>query len=289
MKRFAIALFAIIISCLTIKAQNITPYRGVAGEGYNFWLSTPASGDTVSAKPLVVFLHGSSLCGNDLNRVMRYGTMAAVKKGLNLDAYVVAPQNNGGSWKPARIMADIEWVEKHYNIDKDRIYVLGMSLGGYGTIDMAAAYPDRIAAAMALCGGGTSKTLENLNLVPLWIVHGIADNRVSIAKSDKVVNRMKEADPEMPRLQYDRVPGMNHSTPARFFYMPDTYRWLLAHSLKDPERPIAATFPITKEVLSNAYNSLRTDRSLITPHITIDAIGDLQHAPGTRTPISVKM
>lgn len=117
MKRFAIALFAIIISCLTIKAQNITPYRGVAGEGYNFWLSTPASGDTVSAKPLVVFLHGSSLCGNDLNRVMRYGTMAAVKKGLNLDAYVVAPQNNGGSWKPARVMADIEWVEKHYNID----------------------------------------------------------------------------------------------------------------------------------------------------------------------------
>lgn len=283
------ALLAIVMCCLSVTAQTITPCKGVAPDGYNFWLSTPSTGDTNTPKPLVVFLHGSSLCGNDLNRVMRYGSMAAVKKGLNIDAYVIAPQNPGGSWKPAKVMADIEWVEKNYKVDKNRIYVLGMSLGGYGTIDMAAAYPHHIAAAMALCGGGTSKTLENLNEVPLWIVHGLADNRVSIAKSDKVVDRMKAADPETPRLQYDRVPGMNHGTPARFFYMPDTYRWLMAHSLTDEDRPICATFPITKELLRTAYQSLRDDRSLITPHPTIDAVGDLLHAPGTRTPISVTL
>ena len=70
----------------------------------------------------------------------------------------------------------LKWVEDWYNVDYDRIYVLGMSLGGYGAIDFAATYPEDIAAAMAFCGGGTVRDLSGLNGVPLWIVHGTADS-----------------------------------------------------------------------------------------------------------------
>lgn len=282
MKKIFILVLATIFGCFMGIAQNIKPYRGVVPDGYNFWLSTPA-GDSVSKKPIVVFLHGSSLCGNDLNRVLRYGTLAAVKKGLNLDAYVLAPQNPGGSWKPEKVMNDLRWVEKNFPVDTNRVYVLGMSLGGYGTIDMAAAYPDKIAAAMAFCGGGTSKTIENLNQVPLWIIHGTADRAVSITQSDKVVNRMKTANPETPRLHYDRVSGMNHSQPARMFYMPDTYRWLFAHSLSDEQRPVAEKFRVDQNLLRNAYQSLRTDRSLIAPTPTVDAVGNMAPESGNST------
>lgn len=264
MKSFIISLFAIISLLIPTLADaaKIEAKRGVVKESYNFWFCEPEL-NTDEAKPVVIFLHGASLCGNDLNRVKRYGTIAAIEKGRSIDAYVVAPQNPGGAWSPSKIMKVVDWVKENKNVDSKRIYVLGMSLGGYGAIDLAAAYPDDIAAAMAFCGGGTSKKIEDLNKVPLWIVHGTADRAVSVKESDKVVNKMKNADPKTPRLIYDRVPGMNHSQPARFFYLDDSYEWLLSHSLDDPGRPVSARFDITGAA-RYAYAGLNHSRSTYT-------------------------
>lgn len=262
MKSIIFSLLALIALILpsNIFASKLEAKHGVVKDGYNFWLYEPDGASADNAKPVVIFLHGASLCGNDLNRVKRYGTISAIEMGRKIDAFVVAPQNPGGSWKPSKVMDVVDWVAEHHNIDKSRVYVLGMSLGGYGAIDVAAAYPERIAAAMSFCGGGTSKTIENLNDVPLWIVHGIADNRVPISASDKVVSKMKAADPKASRLHYDRVPGMNHSQPARFFYLDESYNWLLSHSLKDNGRPISPKFDITGASL-HAYSGLKHSKS----------------------------
>lgn len=250
-------IFSLLIALVTLPtlAQRLTAHRGTVANGYNFWLLEPS--DSMEAKPVFIFLHGASLCGNDLNRVKRYGTLDAVQKGRTLDAYIIAPQNPGGAWKPEKIMNILKWVEDWYNVDYDRIYVLGMSLGGYGTIDFAATYPDDVAAAMAFCGGGSVKDFSPLNNVPLWIVHGTADAAVSISQSDKVVSAMKQADASTPRLIYDRMPGWNHGKPARLFYLAETYDWLLSHSLKDHKRPVKDGFKLTNELLGKAYSSLR--------------------------------
>ena len=155
-------------SIASLCAQNLTAHRNEVKDAYSFWFRTPevGSGDSI-ARPLVVFLHGRSLCGTDLNRVRRYGPLDAISRGLRLDAYVLAPQNPGGAWRPQRVMRLVEWAVKHYNVDTNRIYVVGMSLGGYGTIDFVGTYPNKIAAAMALCGGGTIKELCGLAQVPL--------------------------------------------------------------------------------------------------------------------------
>lgn len=208
-----------------------------------------------SARPLVVFLHGASLCGNDLNRVMRYGALDAMDRGRQIDAYVIAPQNPGGSWSPAKIMRLIEWAEASYNVDSDRIYVLGMSLGGYGTIDMAATYPDRIAAAMALCGGATVRNLAGLNRLPLWIMHGTADQAVSVSCSDAVVSSIKKTG-DSSRLIYSRMPGVDHGRLARCFYLKETYDWLFSHTLKDRGRKVNKSIPITNASMNNAYRDL---------------------------------
>ncbi len=257
-KRLSILILLFTLFASTLSAAKISSHRGKVKDGYNFWLVEPD--DSMEAKPVFIFLHGASLCGNNLNKVRRYGTLDAVEKGRNLDAYVIAPQNPGGSWNPAKIMNILKWVEDWYNVDYDRIYVLGMSLGGYGAIDFAATYPDDIAAAMALCGGGTVRDLSTLNDVPLWIVHGTADRAVSVQQSDKVVQAMKKADGSTPRLIYDRIPGMNHSQPARLFYLQETYDWLLSHSLKDSNRPTSKKFQITNDLMRKAYSGLSSGK-----------------------------
>lgn len=248
-KLFFILSLLLSITVPTLNARNIEHnYNKVEG-GYNFLFSAPEKSDTI--KPLVVFLHGASCCGRNLDSAKRYGTMNAVESGREIDAYVLAPQNPGGSWKPERIKKLVDWAKDHYNVDPARIYVVGMSLGGYGTIDYAATYPDEVAAAVGMCGGASVKDLSGLSKLPLWIIHGTADSAVPVSQSDRVVKAIDDVD--STRLVYDRIPGMNHSRPARIFYLPELYDWLFAHSLNEEGRPLHACVEMTDDLLKTAY------------------------------------
>ncbi|MCR4852987.1 MAG: phospholipase, partial [Prevotella sp.] len=146
------------LAALGLQAQVVkqTTHKGVKNGGYPFWISLPD--DYLSHQdslPVVFFLHGASLCGKNLSRVKTYGTLAAIDMGRNIPAIVVAPQNPGGAWSPKKLDDILEWTKTHYRVDTTRVSVLGMSLGGYGTMDFAGTYPHKIAAAMALCGGCT--------------------------------------------------------------------------------------------------------------------------------------
>lgn len=266
-KRILMTLLLPIAIGVCISGKGLEPHSGDIAGGYNFWFYTPYdsiatdSAGVREVHPLVVFLHGASLCGKNLDRVRTYGTIDAIEKGRKIDAYVVAPQNPGGSWNPRKVMQVVDWAKANHDVDTTRIYVIGMSLGGYGTLDFAATYPDKIAAAMALCGGATVRDLSGLNRVPLWIIHGIADRAVTIRQSDRVVEAMKAVDSVTPRLKYDRIPGMNHGQPARFLYLADTYDWLLSHSLTDEDRKVNDTFDPGGDILSKAYYGLTFNKS----------------------------
>lgn len=264
-RRNCILLLLGLVTAVTVRGVKVVPMKGVVPDTYNFWFYEPDSIPEDTVKPLVLFLHGASLCGRDLNRVKRYGTIDALEKGRKIDAFVVAPQNPGGAWRPEKLMKIIDWVADSFAVDTTRIYVLGMSLGGYGTLDMAATYPHKIAAAMAMCGGASVKDLSGLNYVPLWIVHGTADRAVSVQQSDRVVSAMKNHDESTPRLIYQRVNGMNHGQPARIFYLPECYEWLMSHSLSDSARIVNPhTFDASSpESMRHAYKGLK---STIRPH-----------------------
>ena len=256
MKKFLFILICAIIGIGFANAKDITANYGKVAGGYNFWLYTPDGADKDEVKkPVVIFLHGRSLCGTDLNKVRRYGTISAIERGRDIDAYVIAPQNPGESWKPEKIMKVLEYVSSKHNVDSDRVYVLGMSLGGYGTIDFAAAYPDKVAAAVALCGGGTAKNLADLNKLPLWIIHGTADAAVPVSASDRVAAAMRKAEDGGSRLIYDRLPGVNHGQLARMFYLADTYDWLFSHSLTDEGRTLNKGFD-SLAAMKTAYRNL---------------------------------
>ena len=244
----------LLLFCFVQANAKLTTFKNEVEGTYNFWFYEPkkASVNDTIKKPLVIFLHGRSLCGKDLNRVLRYGTLDALIGGRDVGGYVLAPQNPGAAWNPSKIMKIVDWAIEKYNVDPNRVYVLGMSLGGFGTLDLAAAYPDRIAAAMALCGGATSKTIGNLNYVPLWIIHGTADKAVSVNESRIVMKKMKKSG-QINLLIYDEWKGVNHSALARIFYLPETYEWLLKHSLKDNPKCVNREVVIRPETLKNAY------------------------------------
>lgn len=253
MKKIIIAI-AICLSALPLFAQKMETLQRVNDEGYNYWFYTP---DTNSSqkKPLIVFLHGQSLCGQNMNNLLKYGTIDAIRRGRDIDAYVIAPLNPRGRWVPAKILELVDWSIKNHPVDSCRVYVLGMSLGGFGTINVASAYPDRFAAAMALCGGGNDPNYPNLCEIPLWILHGTSDKAIKIKDSDEIANGIrKECDAK--RLIYDRLKGKNHSILARIFYMPQTYQWLLSHSLNDTNRSVCRDYSIDASDFNSAYNGL---------------------------------
>lgn len=267
MKR--LILFLILALAPALASAQVYAMRDSVSNGYDFWLYVPsnysdnranraAQRDSVEVSeplPVVVFLHGRSLSGKDLNIVRKYGTIDALWRGRKIDAVVIAPQvNHGDWWRPERVMNVVEWVSQRYDVDLSRLYVLGMSLGGYGTLDFAATYPDRTAAAVAMCGGSTKRgaALHKLNEVPLWIMHGTADESVAVGESRKVRNAMAEGDSSLPRLRYDEQVGANHSVYARVFYIDEIYEWLMKHSTNDENRPVDRSVQIPYSRYSEA-------------------------------------
>jgi predicted peptidase len=241
MKKVILLILVVLGTLMSTRSSaQLYAMRDSVQNGYNFWLYLPEgyedmraerlehpdSAEIKSPMPIVLFLHGRSLSGTDLSTVRKYGTIDAVKRGRKVNAVVIAPQvNHGDWWRPERLMNVIKWVSKRYDVDLTRLYVLGMSLGGYGTLDFAATYPEHTAAAIALCGGSTLRAtaLGKLNEVPLWIMHGTGDASVAVSESRRVKRAMEAANPQRPRVRYDEWVGAGHSIYACTCYMDEAY------------------------------------------------------------------
>lgn len=255
-----VPLLAVLAVVLPLRALaqrgELAAMHGTVSDSYDFWHYAPPEFLTLHQRvPVIMFLHGASLCGRDLNYVMKYGLIDAIKRGRYCPCMVIAPQNPGGVWNPHKLIKILDWLEAHYDVDTTRVYVMGMSLGGYGTLDLAGTYPQRIAAAMAMCGGSTLKDFTGLGQVPLWILHGTADRAVSIKESKKVV-RAIQASGHDHMLRYDWLPGASHGDLARLLYLKETFDWLFAHSLADNPREVERMITISVADMRAAYQWL---------------------------------
>lgn len=207
--------------CLLAKGQETVAVKEETA--YPFLVHLPEN--TTEKQPIFVFLHGRSLSGTNLDRVKRYGMLYAMDQGQDVPGIVVAPQSRGG-WDPDKVIEVVDYVLKKYNGDASRVYVCGMSMGGYGTMDVAGKYPERIAAAVAICGGGTAQYAGNLAKVPIWLHHGTADRAVPISESKKIMNAVKKADPEA-NISLNVIKGGTHGSVEKLFHSDKIYNWLM--------------------------------------------------------------
>ena len=261
MKRFLVSFLFTLYASLFISlfAQNdlLTAKQNVIPGGYNFWVYTPHNYEQLGEEtPVVIFLHGASLCGHNLASVRRYGPLQAIQMGLEIPALIIAPQNPGGAWSPRKLNDLLEWTKANYACDSTRVYVLGMSLGGYGTMDFCGTYPEKIAAGIALCGGTTLKDKQGLGNLPFWIMHGTADRAININQSKVVVNALV-AEKNDQRLRYDWIAGASHGALARVFYLGKTYDWLFSHRLADEGRPVNRSINISQGDMWQAYRTMK--------------------------------
>lgn len=224
MRSIICLIFSVFLFQTTLSAQDCEAIQGKTS--YSFWLHKPS--DSKEKQPVFIFLHGRSLCGNNLDKVKRYGVLYAMGRGQDVPGYVIAPQTQG-AWNADKVIEVLDYVLKNNpKADASRVYVCGMSLGGYGTMEVTGKYPERIAAAVAICGGGSSSEATNLSKVPIWLIHGSADRIVPASESRKIYNAIRNANPKAD-VSFDTIPGGTHGSVERLFHKSDIYNWMLGH------------------------------------------------------------
>ena len=112
-----------------------------------------------------------------------------------------------------------------YRVDKDRIYVTGLSMGGFGTWSLAAAHPERFAAIAPICGGGNPTDAKKLKDLPIWVFHGAKDQTVPASRSDAMVKALKEAGSE--RVKFTLYPDAGYDSRTETYKNPEFWDWLL--------------------------------------------------------------
>ncbi|MDA7922236.1 hypothetical protein N9B73_10810, partial [Verrucomicrobiales bacterium] len=140
---------------------------------WRYWLYLPEGDDQLAGKkwPLLLYLHGSSLRGNDLEMLKRYGPPSFVEKRKDFPFLTVSPQLPEGGWPADRLSVLLDELLETYPIDPERIYLSGVSLGAMGAWTFAAAEPDRIAALVPICAHGPVSVAEVLTEMPIWAFH----------------------------------------------------------------------------------------------------------------------
>jgi predicted peptidase len=201
----------------------------------DYWLYLPEKyGESKDQRwPLLLFLHGAGERGDDLELVKKHGPPKLADKQA-FPFVVVSPQcAKEKRWNAEALGKLLDEVVAKHRVDKDRVYVTGLSMGGAGTWRLAAAYPDRFAAIMPICGGGDPKTAERIKHIPTWVFHGAKDQAVKLQRSEEMVDALKAAG---GKPEFTVYPDANHDSWTETYNNPKVYDWLLKHKRgKQPE------------------------------------------------------
>ena len=184
--------------------------------------------------PLLLFLHGAGERGDDLAQVKMHGPPKIVETQKDFPFVVVSPQCKSNRWwDPAKLSALLDDVVAKYHIDEDRIYVTGLSMGGFGSWALAAAEPDRFAAIVPICGGGEPRSVRRFAHLPVWVFHGAKDSVVPPQRAEEMVDALKAVDGNVKLTIYPEA-GHNSWTPA--YSSQELYDWLLQQK-RSPKQP----------------------------------------------------
>ncbi len=226
---------------------NTLPYR----------ILYPANYDKSKKYPLLLFLHGAGERGNDNEKQLIHGSKLFIteENRKNFPAIVVLPQCPAESFwavtkidrtvQPYKIEFDYtaepnwpltaanELVKKiidEGSVDKSKVYITGLSMGGMGTFESVYRYPDLYAAALPICGGGDVKNYDKRIIrTAFWVFHGAADAVVNVKLSQEMVDKLKALKAE---VKYSEYPGVNHNSWDNAFAEKDYLSWMLQHKKK---------------------------------------------------------
>lgn len=257
MNRRVISLLVLLMMCCVAGAQDVFEkkvYVTRSGDSLLYRLLIPETLEKGEKYPLVLFLHGAGERGNDNEKQLAHGGQMWLNP-VNREkhpAFVLAPQcpvngywaymDRPVSFMPSEMPAEVplspvfravkELLDMYLarpDVDKDRIYVMGLSMGGMGTFDMAVRYSDIFAAAVPICGTVNPSRLSAAKNVKFRIFHGDADNVVTPEGSRQAYRALKAAGAD---VEYIEFPGCNHGSWNPAFNYPGFMDWLFSQKKK---------------------------------------------------------
>lgn len=211
------------------------PYRLLKPAGYD---------EAKGPYPLLIFLHGAGERGVDNRLQLVHGKPLMRRAAAEYGCFVLVPQCPGEmTWagrhwedskhaltekpsQPMRLLLQlIDEVEETYPIDRDRLYIMGLSMGGFGTWEMIQRRPERFAAAVPICGGGDEKLAGQLAKIPIWAFHGDKDGVVKVTRTRDIIAAIKQAGGEPKYTEYT---GVGHNCWNQAFNEVGLLEWLCA-------------------------------------------------------------
>lgn len=211
-----------------------------------YLISLPKDYDAKSKKgsPLILFLHGAGERGDDVWRASIHGPSKYAAEHPEFPFILVTPLCPAdGVWSNDVLLGLLDEVTSKHNVDEKRIYLTGLSMGGYGTWNLGLTHAERFAAIAPICGGGGRievllaargysgpvKT-EPLKTLPVWAFHGAKDPVVPIEESERMVQALREA--KCKEVKFTVYPEAQHDAWTETYKNPELYEWFLKHKRK---------------------------------------------------------
>jgi predicted esterase len=249
---------------------------------YQYLIDLPDRYDQFTAKiPLVLFLHGSGERGDDISQLRNTGLpkLMAARDDVFLQGMIkpdsslwrpypgfilLSPQCPAGEWWSAEQLKELlVQVMGTYRVDSNRIYVTGLSMGGYGTWELAEEFPERFAAIAPICGAGNPENAPRLKNLPAWVFHGERDTVVPFQRSVEMVEAIKKIG---GRVRFTDYTDTGHNAWTRAYKDPQLYEWLLKQrrgaAAEPPANPlqVATTIDNGPPTIDNGHSCDRSSR-----------------------------
>lgn len=199
--------------------------------GLHYRTVTPENYDSQKEYPLLIFLHGRGEQGDNLDRVQIHGPFKKVAE-LGLPVIIVAPQSPlDESWEADSLSPLVDHLLETLPVDKTRVYLTGLSMGGQGTWRLAMRRPEVFAAIAPICGYGRPHHAELIRDTPVWIFHGEKDGTISRNESKRMAEALEKVGNQAKLTIY---PNVGHNSWTETYNNPEFYEWLLSHQKKMP-------------------------------------------------------
>ncbi len=182
----------------------------------------------------MLFLHGAGERGSNVWKVAVHGPPKVVKG--DFPFILVSPQCPSGEiWSVDVLLNLLDEITDSYRVDTNRVYLTGLSMGGYGTWKLGLAYPERFAAIAPICGGGeyinvllaSRDRAQALKTLGVWAFHGAKDPVVPLEESQRMVDALRRAG--VKEVKFTIYPEAQHNSWTETYNNPEFYEWLLKH------------------------------------------------------------
>lgn len=235
-KKIILHTIMVLLLAQSISAQQTAHHlktEATISVDYQYLLFQPSNKENAEngLLPLIVFLHGAGERGDSIDLVKMHGPPKIVESDPNFPFMVLSPQCPAGDWwQPAALDALVAEIVKTHPVDPNRVYLTGLSMGGYGTWDLALYNPSRYAAIAPICGASeiNSYVVGKLKGKPIWVFHGALDPVIPIGNSVRMVRALK-AQGDKPLFTV--YPEAEHDSWTAAYSNPKLYAWFLNHRL----------------------------------------------------------